>query len=70
VRPGHVGGGEPGLRKCLNGGLKIGVESSPFGQLGYVHREFEIDEAAAARHPYEEGLPVQWYQADGSVADW
>jgi len=30
----------------------------------------EIDEAAAARHPYEEGLPVQWYQADGSVADW
>lgn len=30
----------------------------------------EIDEAAAARRPFAEGLPVQWYQADGSVADW
>ena len=30
----------------------------------------EIDEAAAARHPHAEARPVQWYHADGSVADW
>ena len=30
----------------------------------------EIDFAAAARHPYAEVRPVQWYQDDGSVADW
>jgi galactonate dehydratase len=30
----------------------------------------EIDFTAAARHPYEAVKPVQWYHADGSVADW
>lgn len=30
----------------------------------------EIDDAAAARHPYQEALPIQWYHTDGSVADW
>lgn len=29
-----------------------------------------IDEAAAARHPYVDAPPIQWYHADGSVADW
>ena len=30
----------------------------------------EIDEKAAARHPFEVVKPVQWYHDDGSVADW
>jgi galactonate dehydratase len=30
----------------------------------------EIDETAAARHPAAEAPPIQWYHADGSVADW
>ncbi len=30
----------------------------------------EIDFKAAAKHPFEEVRPVQWYHADGSVADW
>jgi galactonate dehydratase len=30
----------------------------------------EIDEAAAARHPFLQVRPVQWYHDDGSVADW
>lgn len=30
----------------------------------------EIDEAAAARHPWSDALPIQWYHPDGSVADW
>lgn len=30
----------------------------------------EIDEGAAARHPYQEARPIQWYHPDGSVADW
>jgi hypothetical protein len=30
----------------------------------------EIDEAAAARHPWSDAGPIQWYHADGSVADW
>ena len=30
----------------------------------------EIDLAAAARHPFKEVRPIQWYHADGSVADW
>jgi galactonate dehydratase len=30
----------------------------------------EIDDAAAARHPWAEARPIQWYHADGSVADW
>ena len=30
----------------------------------------EIDFAAAARHPFEEVRPIQWYHHDGSVADW
>ena len=30
----------------------------------------EINFAAAAKHPYQEVRPVQWYQPDGSVADW
>ncbi len=30
----------------------------------------EIDARAAARHPFEEVLPVQWHHPDGSVADW
>jgi galactonate dehydratase len=30
----------------------------------------EIDFKAAAKHPFEEVKPVQWYHADGSVADW
>jgi galactonate dehydratase len=30
----------------------------------------EIDEAAAARHPWEDARPIQWYHPDGSVADW
>lgn len=30
----------------------------------------EIDEVAAARHPWEDARPIQWYHADGAVADW
>jgi galactonate dehydratase len=30
----------------------------------------EIDEKAAALHPYEASQPVQWTHADGSVAEW
>ena len=30
----------------------------------------EIDERAAARHPATDAPPIQWYHADGSVADW
>ena len=30
----------------------------------------EIDFKEAAKHPFEEVKPVQWYHADGSVADW
>jgi galactonate dehydratase len=30
----------------------------------------EIDDAAAARHPFAEARPIQWYHPDGSVADW
>jgi len=30
----------------------------------------DIDFAAAARHPYAEARPTQWYHPDGSVADW
>lgn len=30
----------------------------------------EIDLAAAAKHPFEEVGPIQWYHHDGSVADW
>lgn len=30
----------------------------------------EIDEAAAARRPYADAIPIQWYHPDGSVADW
>lgn len=30
----------------------------------------EIDDAAAARHPWQDARPIQWYHADGSVADW
>ena len=29
----------------------------------------EIDKAAA-RHPFQQVQPVQWYHDDGSVADW
>ena len=30
----------------------------------------DIDFAAAARHPFVEVRPIQWYHHDGSVADW
>jgi len=30
----------------------------------------EIDFQAAARHPFQEVRPIQWFHADGSVADW
>lgn len=30
----------------------------------------EIDEKAAAKHPFKQVKPVQWYHDDGSVADW
>jgi len=30
----------------------------------------EIDFKEAAKHPFQEVKPVQWYHADGSVADW
>jgi len=30
----------------------------------------EIDERAAAQHPYEATEPIQWVHADGSVAEW
>jgi galactonate dehydratase len=30
----------------------------------------EIDERAAARHPYQPEPLVRWYHDDGSVADW
>ncbi len=30
----------------------------------------EIDFEAAAKHPFAEVRPIQWYHADGSVADW
>jgi galactonate dehydratase len=30
----------------------------------------EIDFAAAEKHPFKEVRPIQWYQHDGSVADW
>jgi galactonate dehydratase len=30
----------------------------------------EIDMKAAAKHPYQEVRPIQWYHHDGSVADW
>jgi len=30
----------------------------------------DIDFGAAARHPYAEARPTQWYHPDGSVADW
>lgn len=30
----------------------------------------EINFAEAAKHPYQEVSPVQWYHHDGSVADW
>ena len=30
----------------------------------------EIDEEAAAKHPFKQVKPVQWYHDDGSVADW
>lgn len=30
----------------------------------------EMDEKAAAQHPFESSKPVQWFHKDGSVADW
>ncbi|HLW89823.1 MAG TPA: galactonate dehydratase [Roseiarcus sp.] len=30
----------------------------------------EIDETAAARHPFKEARPIQWFHHDGGVADW
>jgi galactonate dehydratase len=30
----------------------------------------EMDEKAAAQHPFESSKPVQWFHNDGSVADW
>ena len=30
----------------------------------------EIDQAAAAKHPFQQVRPMQWYHDDGSVADW
>jgi len=30
----------------------------------------EIDEAAAARHPFSHHEPVQWVHEDGGVAEW
>lgn len=30
----------------------------------------EVDERAAARHPYERETSARWYHEDGSVADW
>jgi hypothetical protein len=30
----------------------------------------DIDVEAARWHPFEEVKPIQWYQHDGSVADW
>ena len=30
----------------------------------------EIDEKQAQKHPFTGGEPVQWFHADGSVADW
>jgi hypothetical protein len=30
----------------------------------------EVDEAAAARHPYVLELPARVFHDDGSVADW
>jgi galactonate dehydratase len=30
----------------------------------------EMDEKEAAKHPFESGIPVQWFHNDGSVADW
>ena len=30
----------------------------------------EMDEKAAARHPFESSKPVQWFHRDGTVADW
>lgn len=30
----------------------------------------EMDEIAALDHPYENVIPTQWFQRDGSVADW
>ena len=30
----------------------------------------EINFDAAAKHPYKDVTPVQWYHHDGSVADW
>ena len=30
----------------------------------------EINEKEAQKHPFAGGQPVQWFHADGSVADW
>lgn len=30
----------------------------------------DINMTAAAKHPFQEGRPPQWYHADGSVTDW
>ena len=34
------------------------------------HLVAEINFEAAAKHPFEEAKPIQWYHHDGSVADW
>ena len=43
------------------------------GRVGVPDRPgigIEIDERAAARHPYQPETQVRWTHADGSVADW
>ena len=52
------------------------VKGIPPIEEGYVSPPQEpgigvdIDDAEAARHPFQPSTPIQWYHEDGSVADW
>ena len=46
------------------------VESGHVGLPDRPGIGVEIDERAAARHPYVPEPPVRWYHPDGAVADW
>jgi L-alanine-DL-glutamate epimerase and related enzymes of enolase superfamily len=52
------------------------VEGSPEIRNGFVQPPtapgigISINSAEAAKHPFEESMPTQWFHDDGSVADW
>jgi galactonate dehydratase len=58
----------PWRAEVIDGPLEIvGGRATPLDRPGIG---VDIDERAAARHPYRPEPQVRWYHGDGSVADW